>query len=57
MKLWHVELTRAPEALVRCLSGARMQDIAGNLRVLCKHMFSKGVLHVGANDIRLHQSE
>ncbi|XP_058260768.1 uncharacterized protein LOC131362631, partial [Hemibagrus wyckioides] len=58
--LRHVKLARplgAPEAQVRCIPGARVPDIAGNLRVLGKHRFSKIVFHVGANDIHLCQSE
>ncbi|XP_060779402.1 uncharacterized protein LOC132887789 [Neoarius graeffei] len=58
--IWHMKLTQplgAPSALVRCIPGARVPDIAGNLRVLGKHRFSKIVIHAGANDIHLCQSE
>ncbi|KAF7686244.1 hypothetical protein HF521_015606 [Silurus meridionalis] len=39
-----------------CIPGARAPDIAGQLRFLGKHRFSKIVFHTGANDIR-RQSE
>ncbi|XP_053543938.1 uncharacterized protein LOC128635358 [Ictalurus punctatus] len=56
--LKHVKLARPlREALVTGILGARAPNIAGNLRVLGKHWFSKIVIHVGANDIPLRQSE
>lgn len=44
-------------ATVSCIPGTRVPDITWKLKLLACHRNNRIVIHVGANDIHLRQSE
>ncbi|KAK3515325.1 hypothetical protein QTP70_014456, partial [Hemibagrus guttatus] len=56
--VWHVRATAAKGKLcTRCLSGARVLDVAAQVPTILKKNIGAVVLHAGTNDISLRQTE